>query len=371
MKPRHMVIAFFAALCLRAGPAWGLSIVRVPMAAMIAGADAVALTRIDELAVYPRDPSVPYTHTVTLTVTDAWRGRAPKALRAHVHITRDLNPSAAEGVEALVFLGEAMPRDGAPKDGPPGLYGGFQSFLVTKDLVPGGSPKDQAAALAATKQAVAAYRGGGAAGTTTKPSIWEPVLTDEAATPFLKLLASDSAPLRHWAVTRALDSVHLTPLVGREFLAALDHKDGIVRSKVAEVLMARQYAPARTRLERLAAELPDGAFRDRVRKYLASRQIADYLGRVPDETAKPLVASLTQNKHLGVGNSYSIEVHAAADGKLDVSPFYGPLAGVAAEVRKYLQQADLSKSGALPLEFRLYLWADEGKLRFELREQHL
>jgi hypothetical protein len=368
MNFRAARLTLAAVFLMCAAPVRGSSVDYVPLADMIARADAVVLARIESLVELPADRRALFmeTHTATVSVTDRLRGETPQRFQVEVQVGRHGNPSATAGVQVLAFLGHRVPHETKPQEGFQRLYGGYQGFYAVPDLVRGGSRDDQAFALAAIKTSIAACKGGAA----TRPARSKVTLNDEAVAPFVGLLASDSAPLRRWAISKALDGLDLTPLVARELTAALDHHDPEVRKTAAWVFMIRQYAPVRQKLEKMVDETGDAELRQRIRRYLAGRQVADHLGRMPADLSTRLVRYLVEHKHRSIVYSRSLDFDVTGDGRLTVSVDHKSYADLANDMLTFLKGVDFAKAGVLPFEFTLYLWAEEGELRYKVQEPH-
>jgi hypothetical protein len=226
----------------------------VSIAEMITKASAVGVVRIEKIEIADQDTQDGWlgNRIVTLRLVKIWRGELPDTFQSRVQVDRHVNASARLGAIALVFVGEQLPSNIKVPEGHRKLFEAGQGFKVIEDLVRPGDHKLGETAIVALKEAVDKYRPSG------KParSQWDPILNDEAATPLLNLINSENEELRRWSVGTALRYAHVTPLVARRFVEAIDHSDQAVSRAAARHLVLKRYEGAAEKLRQYALKLP-------------------------------------------------------------------------------------------------------------------
>ncbi len=329
----------------------------VPLGAMVAEAEAVAVVRIEKIEEIPRPQGLPHVwypnRTFTVRPTDVVRGTLPESFTIRAGVDRHTNPSAKAGAAALVFLS-------ATKAGPDGdlpAYEAAQGVRVIADLIPDGDEKAQAAARDALVAAVKASRP-----TSQHGRLWDPSLTDAAMGPLLKLLESADPLVRRWVLARGLDYVHVTPDLGERLVALLEDKDAEVAATAALTLAHKNQRSSAAALQAYRKRIPAGkAFEYRANEVRGTLQYWKVLGRVdamPGALAGRVAAVVT-DRHTRVV-PVSLDLRLDKDGVRLEQPSGAVFSdAVLRDLRERFEglPAELE---TLPLRVTLYVYRDNG-----------
>jgi hypothetical protein len=290
--PRRHAILVLAGALVAGGSTFASAPIGVPLATMVADAEAVAIVRIEKIEEIPQPKNLPTVwypnRTVTVRTTDVVRGNVPEVFTIRAEVSSHRNPSAKVGVAALVFLS-------ATKPGPNGdllAYGAAQGFRVIADLVHGGDEKAQTAARGALVAAVKTSR------PMSKPSgVIDPKLTDAALEPFLKLLESNDPALRRWVLAYGLQSVHITPKLSVRLVALLDDADPKVAADAAYMLTQKNQWSAGAALQAYRKRIPAGKefeyFANEVRGTLQVWEVMRRVEAMPEALTKRVALVVT------------------------------------------------------------------------------